>query len=483
MNKKKLLWNLLVGVLIVGALLSLFVFSDQISPTNEGPAFETERIVRSILILASAWMFTRLITLVVLDSINEKRKKVLPNIIKDIIGAIVYFIAIVLIVTEVYDQNIGNLGAFFISSWAIIGFAAKDFIADCIHGISLDLQADFELGDWIQLQDGTIGKLIEMKMMGVDVLLPNDTVLFLSNTMLNSDPMINLSKPNRDYYLGINVTLEHSVPVGRARRILLSAVAGAPMVFNHEVSVFAESVQANGVVYCIYFKCSDRSVWLETRHKVIQAITESLHKFGLRACQITGEINIRSNEHIPQILFDDSCVTDAFSALKSSLLLEGCDDEIQKQFANNMKMVMFKNGEEIVKNNDVGETMFIIAEGIVDVYLDIDFDKTREDDNETHKVACLVDGEYFGETALLMGEKRNATVVARTDTILYEINRETVKEFIEKYPEFAQKLSSAIVKRNSRNKKFENRIVEEKENSERAISEFATAFKNFLWNH
>lgn len=487
MNRKKIMWFSGFGLLLLGTLIALFVWSDQISPDNQGLAYQTEQIIRSILVIIIAWITTRLITLTFLDPINQKREKPLPNIIKDIIGIIVYCIALVVIITEVYGESITSIGAFIISSWTVVGFACKDLIADCVHGISLDLQADFELEDWIQLKDGTIAKIIEMKMTGVDLLLPNDTVLFISNTMLNTEPMINLCKPNKDYFLGVNVVLDHTVPVDRARRILQAATLSSPGVFNNEASVYAEGVQQNGVVYAIYFKIPERGVWLETRHQVINSITKYLHKFGLEVCQITGEINIRALENTATIKFDDYYVTDAMTALQMSKLLQNCDESIQREFAKRMKMHRYNIGETIVKEGEKGDTMFIIAEGIVDVQITIDLhrdnDKDGKEDTELNRVACLVDGEYFGEMALLRGEKRNANIIARTDVVIYEIKRGTIKWFVQQYPDFAEKLSLSILRRNAANSDVRASIIEQKDNEEKAASEFMNAFKKFLWDH
>ncbi len=487
MNKRKIIWFCGFGMLLLGMLVVLFTWSDQISHDNQGIAYQSEKIIRSILVVLIAWITTRLVTLIFLDPISQKREKPLPNIIKDVIGIVIYCIALAVIITEVYNESITSIGAFIISSWAIIGFASKEFIAECIHGISLDLQADFEIGDWVEFKDGKTAKIIVMKMTGVDLLLPNNTVLFINNSTLNNEPMINLCKPRKDYFIGLNVILEHAVPVDRARRILQAATISSPGVFNNEAKVFAESVASNGIVYVVYFKIPDRSVWLESRHQVINSITKYLHKFDLKVCQITGEINIRALENKSNVCFDDYYAIDALTALKMSKLLENCEENIKEEFAKRMKMHRYNIGEIIVKEGEDGDTMFIIAEGIVDVQIAIGLHRNnsenRKEDVELNRVACLVDGEYFGEMALLKGEKRNANIIARTDVVIYEIQRETIKWFVQQYSDFAEKLSLSVLRRNATNSDVRARVIEEKDNEKKAVSEFINAFKKFLWDH
>ncbi len=142
---------------------------------------------------------------------------------------------------------------------------------------------------------------------------------------------------------------------------------------------------------------------------------------------------------------------DKLSALKFSGLLSACKNEIQEQFANQMEKLYFKKSDLICCQGDKGETMFIIAEGVVEVSINV---SVQEENGETKSlsnvVATLSDGDYFGEMALLRGESRTANIKIKTDVVLYEINRETIKVFMKQYPDFAWKLSTAIVERNSK---------------------------------
>ena len=142
-----------------------------------------------------------------------------------------------------------------------------------------------------------------------------------------------------------------------------------------------------------------------------------------------------------------------------------------------------KAGDVVFKQGEEGDTMFIIAEGVVSVSLDV---SVAEEDGKVHKssnvIATLSDGAYFGEMALLRGEKRNATVVAKSDVVLFKIRRETVKAFTEKYSDFAKKLSEAIVERSNENAAKKSEFMKELNKKADPIAEFMNAFKAFLGN-
>ena len=83
--------------------------------------------------------------------------------------------------------------------------------------------------------------------------------------------------------------------------------------------------------------------------------------------------------------------------------------------------------------------MFLILEGSAEVLI--------ESGGEELHVANLNAGEAFGEMSLLTAEKRSATVMARTDCELWEIDRAVLLPIIQENPALAQHLSELLAQR------------------------------------
>ncbi len=73
-------------------------------------------------------------------------------------------------------------------------------------------------------------------------------------------------------------------------------------------------------------------------------------------------------------------------------------------------------GEDIVVQGDAGSEYFIIKSGRVDVLKKMFTD-------EPEKVASLIEGQAFGEEALITDSPRNATVRAAEDTIVWTLSK------------------------------------------------------------
>ena len=90
-----------------------------------------------------------------------------------------------------------------------------------------------------------------------------------------------------------------------------------------------------------------------------------------------------------------------------------------------METIVFKQGEDVFKQGDVGDRFYIIKQGTASVTVSVrvdgdrnsnDTDLSNPDTNPEHfiekEVARLKQGDYFGETALLSKATRNATITA-----------------------------------------------------------------------
>lgn len=90
-----------------------------------------------------------------------------------------------------------------------------------------------------------------------------------------------------------------------------------------------------------------------------------------------------------------------------------------------MQRVAFNPGATIFKRGEVGDAMYLVREGEVEVMAP----GLEEGDAET-SVAKLVPGDIFGEMALVMGQPRTATVRAVNDAKCLRLPREYFEELM-----------------------------------------------------
>jgi CPA2 family monovalent cation:H+ antiporter-2 len=97
-------------------------------------------------------------------------------------------------------------------------------------------------------------------------------------------------------------------------------------------------------------------------------------------------------------------------------------------------------GERVIRAGDVGTEMFFISSGAVEVSIG---------DKKIH----LGPGDFFGEMALLTGERRTADVTAIDYCLFLVINKDEFDVFISRYPDLREKLDEVAAQRAEMNKR------------------------------
>lgn len=96
-------------------------------------------------------------------------------------------------------------------------------------------------------------------------------------------------------------------------------------------------------------------------------------------------------------------------------------------------------GRELIREGATGREFFLVAEGEAEV--------TRGGE----VIATLGPGTFFGETALLLDQPRNATVTAKTDMVVEVIERRDFKGLLEEYPDLYAPLLEATARQLAEN--------------------------------
>jgi CRP-like cAMP-binding protein len=115
-------------------------------------------------------------------------------------------------------------------------------------------------------------------------------------------------------------------------------------------------------------------------------------------------------------------------------LFEKLSDKQLADVARLATVIDVEAGRELVRQGGVGREFVIVVEGEAEV---------RRDDQV---VATVGPGGFFGETALLLDQPRNASVVAATDMQVEVIERRDFRELLIEFPELNAPLLEATAR-------------------------------------
>ena len=109
------------------------------------------------------------------------------------------------------------------------------------------------------------------------------------------------------------------------------------------------------------------------------------------------------------------------------------------EFAERMKRETFAAGDAIIREGEVGDKFYIIESGTVKV--------DGEKDGKPFHDITLGSGDFFGEVALLTGEPRNATVLAREPVEVLTLAKEHFDEALKRSKTLDEQLRDVLYRR------------------------------------
>lgn len=131
-------------------------------------------------------------------------------------------------------------------------------------------------------------------------------------------------------------------------------------------------------------------------------------------------------------------IKDEISVLRDVVPFSTLDNKRLKLLAFMSTLVDYNAGATIVKQGDVGDSVYVLIDGRVEA--------TIARPGETPLVCEMGEHAFFGEIAVMRGRVRAATVTAKTPIVVLKISRNVLQEMIEAEPELGRRIDQHIEK-------------------------------------
>ncbi len=141
---------------------------------------------------------------------------------------------------------------------------------------------------------------------------------------------------------------------------------------------------------------------------------------------------------LPQALQQELQIYMNIKLIRTLPLFRNCTQQCLRDVSAALKQKFFGPGQTIINIGELGDEMYIIAHGIVEVIL-----------SDGNVVASLHEGQFFGEAALLKETKRNANVRAQNYCDVYKLEKNDFLKIIENHPDLLESIESVSSRRAS----------------------------------
>ncbi len=383
-----------------------------------------------------------------------------PKFLSQLVALAVVMFSVLLIVGGIYGHSIE--GAVFGSTvvLGVIGFAMQDLLGNIIAGIALEIGKPFKPGDWLSVE-GKHAEVIEVNWRSTR-LRDNDAIYMdIPNKHIVGTTIVNLTFPTRDHALRITVGFDYGVPPNFVKDCMVRAASRAPGVMTAPPpKAFLKEFADSAIHYEIKFWLEDESRFNDIADAIKTNIWYEAQRNGIRIPFPIRTLHIE--KPLPQ---SKPSLETARTTVRKQPFLQLLDDAQTDTLLTNARLQRFGRGERMIEQGSEGRSMFILLNGEATVLVKVNGVETQ--------VATLKTGDYFGEMSLLTGEPRSATVMARTDCEMWEIDKDILAELLLQNSALVEKLSDMLAKRRLENEGHvanvsQNAALEEKHRAYRA---------------
>jgi small-conductance mechanosensitive channel/CRP-like cAMP-binding protein len=388
--------------------------------------------------LALAWLAARCLDVMLHQVAQVSRGGMpYPRLLTDLLRAALFAAAAITILLLVFDQPATGLITVSSVVIAVIGFALRNVISDLFSGIALGIDHPYRIGDWIETTQGSAGRVSEITWRTTRLTDRNGFVIVVPNGVVAGQRLINYSSGERDYRVALRVPLDPALPVGRAKRILLSGAMDAGRhIAGLAPDVLLSEYGDAAAIYLVRFRVPDFGREAGCRDIVASRVLHALHCAGQTIQRTTpGE------PHPPPFASAQAAL------LEQVDLFRTFDAAERAELAANIRARQVAAGQVVVQQNDAGDTLYVLGEGLLDVEIIRD---SREPIRDR-----IASGEVFGEISLLTGQPRTATVSAAIDSVVYEIHRADLDPILRRRPQLAEGLAGVMADHQARNNRYD----------------------------
>ncbi|MGA2636379.1 cyclic nucleotide-binding domain-containing protein [Methylocella sp.] len=435
------MWRLAgrIGLLVA---LSAMLLSHGIEPYRQ--RLPDENIARQlgILLLEILWWvaLARVLVSVVDAFVIFERRPNESRLFQQLIAGLIYLGVALAIIGDEFNVPIGALFATSGAVAIIAGLALQSTLADVFSGIAISLGRSYRIGDWIIIDGGVEGRIIETNWQAVHLLTASHDVAIIPNSVLAKAKLVNVTTPEEMQVATTLIRFEPSMSPASFVDMSLQALASCNCILHQPPpTVAVKSLSASAIELAVSYRIPNRSAGDDARNEVFDRVYRHAVAAGLKFAQTPGVAGLFA----PMPTGADGGGAPPQSAperiLEKLPLFASLTEEHKTVLAAKMRRRTFERGELVIERGVVAQTLAIVESGALALY--------QVRDAREHELVRLGPGDYFGEGGLLLGEPQRGTIRALTHASIYEIVADDLRPILVERPGLSDALGHALAAR------------------------------------
>jgi small-conductance mechanosensitive channel len=420
-------------VLVFGGVTRVLLEKFGITELND----EIRFVVTVGVYLVIAWCVARIVELWILSRSKEGIATALPGLQRSLL----YVLALVLGLFVFLSIEGHSITGVFISTGAVaavIAFAMQRTLGDLFSGIALSIERPFRVGDWVALNDGTEGQVIDINWRATRLRGWDNATYVIPNGELAQQGFKNLHGSDHLFAPWYEIKIPAEVDPRFANALLLEAALRCDKVLKHPLPL-VRLMDASTVpyTYMIWVHFPNYPAMFAGREELHREVHYALNRAGIQAAPEIHEIHARKAE-IPRAEPPTTLL-----ALKGLDIASSLTEEELEKIASMSQHFVFDAGTILLREGATANAFDVIINGIVESSITLP-------NGSRKSIERLSPGQYFGITSMITTDPSTLQFTALTDVSLIRIDTRCLRSVLADRPDLAEDFAKIVKQRMDR---------------------------------
>jgi small-conductance mechanosensitive channel/CRP-like cAMP-binding protein len=320
---------------------------------------------------------------------------------------------------------------------AVVGLAMQDTLGNLFSGIALNTDSPFRLGDWVRIGDHE-GRVEQVSWRATRLRSWYGDALVIPNAEVSRRTVLNYSQPRAPHSRLLHIGVNYNTPPNKVFSVLEKLLEQVPQVLKEPHAVLRIVGYRDFFIdYEVRYHLARYEDYRAIEGEIYRLVWYHFRRHGIEIPYPSRNVYLHQAES--GALAQERDESRLARALRAIDLFRPLSDEELHLATARFRQLHYAQGERIIEEGAPGDSFFVIDRGEVEV--------RKSFGGVSRTLARLMEGQFFGEMALLTGAKRAATVTAATDVDVFTIDKDGFQHVIASNPAIAVDISTILAER------------------------------------
>jgi small-conductance mechanosensitive channel/CRP-like cAMP-binding protein len=359
-----------------------------------------------------------------------------PSLLDSVVSVLLYGIGVGAIASQWFDVELTPFLATSAVVGAVVGLALQDTLGNLFAGIALHSEAPVHVGDWVRVGDRD-GRVEQVSWRAMRLRTWDGDTLTVPNNEVARHAVLNYSHPRAAHSRTIAIGVNYHTPPNRVIGVLRKVLEQVGLPADPPSSVRIVGYHESAIHYEIRYYFAGYEEYRRFESELYRLIWYHFRRHGIEIPFPVRDVFL--HRAAPAVQSRETPAERLERALRTVDLFRPLSDEELRSVMARSRPLHYAAGERVIEEGSPGDSFFIIDQGQVMV--------SKRMGGADREIARLMEGQFFGEMALLTGERRSATIEAATDVDLFMIDKPAFQDILAANPTIAVDISTLLSER------------------------------------